>query len=131
MKFAVLHIEKSLFRGVTADKKMTIFSHPIYGSIRQKNSLLSISPICCLRHIFFQIIKSKASSHYTTMMIICQNDPKQLSFMLELSQVIQVCGSKSLFVQTSRGTGKKYNKIDFFTTLSLPHQAPNQLIRLF
>ena len=65
------------------------------------------------------------------MMLIYDHDPKQLSFMLELSQVIQVCGSKSLFVQTSRGTGKKYNKIDFIISLSLPRQAPNQHIRLF
>ena len=65
------------------------------------------------------------------MMLIYDHDPKQLSFMLELSQVIQVSGSKSLLVQTSRGTGKKCNKIDFFITLSLPPSASNQHVRLF
>ena len=65
------------------------------------------------------------------MMLIYDHDPKQLSFMLEPSQVTQVCGSKSLFVQSSRGTGKKFNKIDFLITLSLPHQAPNQHMKSF
>ena len=64
------------------------------------------------------------------MMLIYDHDPKQLSFMLELSQVIQVCGSKSLFVQSSRGTGKKFNKIDFFyyIVLAPPSTKPTYKI---
>ena len=57
--------------------------------------------------------------------------PIQLSYMSKCSQATQVIGIESPSVAISRGTGKKWNKVDFFDALSLLHGATNHDIESF
>ena len=57
--------------------------------------------------------------------------PTQLSYMSECSRATQVIGIESPGVAISRGTGKKWNKVDFFDALSLLHGATNHDIESF
>ena len=57
--------------------------------------------------------------------------PTQLSYMSKCSQATQVIGIESPSVAISRGTGKKWNNVDFFDALSLLHGVTYNDIELF
>ena len=57
--------------------------------------------------------------------------PTQPSYVSKCSQATQVIGIESPSVAISMGTGKKWNKVDFFDALSLLHGATNHNVNFF
>ena len=62
---------------------------------------------------------------------LLRTTPTQLSYMSKCSQATQVIGIEPPSVAISRGTGKKWNKVDFFSALSLLHGAINHDVEFF